>query len=455
MVMAEQPPTTRREAVVSKLRPVSEAEPPEGFYDEFDHDGPGYPAATAEQLTRGEAPNRRTPSTLAEVAHRWRDEGALVHEPTGIPALDELTGGGPVYGTRWYLLGAPDAGKTALLAQLADQWQARGVVIGILAVDEEDSDLALRFAQRRKFSRAECEQRSDDTLRELDDAFAKVDRVLFYDADWTIEASAKDLAERAKAIDPSARAALLIDSVQTVRCAAVSQAERELTERQVVSSNVRAIRHVSTLYRLIVLATSEMNRNAYRSVKNAEEQDDMAAAKESGAVEYSARVMLAMRSIKDHGELVEVRAVKNKHGPRWPVAAPVFLSIDRARMTLASSEKPDESDDEETAKADQIKGKATAYAALIAPVLARHPGLPVRRFRDQANADCGIGKDYVGVALARLGAAVVERPGKRGAKYLYLDGSRVPAEVMALVPLELRPNIARASAFPEGSNDRG
>jgi hypothetical protein len=55
---------------------------------------------------------------------------------------------------------------------------------------------------------------------------------------------------------------------------------------------------VGTRYRMICIATTEMNRAAYRSVEAAEASNDMAAGKESGAIEFSARVMLSLRSVK-------------------------------------------------------------------------------------------------------------------------------------------------------------
>ncbi len=61
---------------------------------------------------------------------------------------DELTAGGPVYGTRWYVVGAPDAGKTALLIRIAHDYFWRGVAVGLLAVDEDPTDIVTRFAQR-------------------------------------------------------------------------------------------------------------------------------------------------------------------------------------------------------------------------------------------------------------------------------------------------------------------
>ncbi len=87
--------------------------------------------------------NHRPPSALtpSDVLAEWGRRGPLVHEPTGLDWLDERTGGGLPYGTRCYVLGAPDAGKTALMIELADSYVSRGVPVGILAIDEEPGDI--------------------------------------------------------------------------------------------------------------------------------------------------------------------------------------------------------------------------------------------------------------------------------------------------------------------------
>lgn len=377
--------------------------------------------------------------TPAERIEQWCKDGPLVHEATGIPKLDELTGGGPVYGSRWYVLGAPDAAKTALLVQLADEWQARGVVVGFLAVDEEADDLTTRLAQRAKFSRRECEQRADDTMRELRDAMSTV-RVRLYGPEWTIEAAAEDLAKHAG----GKPAALFVDSIQQVACTAILVTEREMSERQVVNANVRAVRAVATRHRLIVVSTSEMNRNAYRNVEAAEVANDMAAGKESGAIEFSARVMLSLRSVKDHGDLVQLRVVKSKHGPSYPAAEDLFLRIDRGRQTLTPADAPPQPD---AAKVREDRGRESvlADAAAVALALADSPGAVLRPLYAALKAAHGsFSKDRADAGLARLGDAVVRRPGPRRALYLYLDGSRLGEDVLAAVSLEDRARLASA-----------
>lgn len=300
----------------------------------------------------------RHPTTIAEVLNRWEAEGPLVHEPTGLGALDEALGGGPTYGSRAIIQGAPDAGKTALLYQIAETLAARGVVVGFHAVDEEDSDLVTRAMQRHGFRRAECEARGDalDPMRErLTDAL-----IFFYDGAWSIEDATTDLATRAA----GKRLAYLVDSIQTVTCDKTRLADREPSERAMVTANMLALRSTATKHRLIAIATSEMNRNAYRGEEASGASGDMAAGAESRAIEYQARWMVSLRNVKGEPDLVRMSVVKNKLGPG---GQEIYLRINRASQTLRETDytpppptaKPDTLDDDAEAVKRVILSKGT------------------------------------------------------------------------------------------------
>ena len=55
----------------------------------------------AEAMNKPKPVKVRTP---VEVARAWKGN-PLVHQPTGLARLDDLTGGGSVFGSRWYVLG--------------------------------------------------------------------------------------------------------------------------------------------------------------------------------------------------------------------------------------------------------------------------------------------------------------------------------------------------------------
>jgi KaiC/GvpD/RAD55 family RecA-like ATPase len=256
-----------------------------------------------------------------------------VHQPTSLPSLDEYTNGGIVYGSRVYLMGAPDAGKTALLIQLAHQYASEGICVGLLAVDEEPGDVVTRFAQREGWERSDCEVREARTLEHMAEELDKLP-IRFYGDEHTIESAAEDLATWAATLGK--RAFFGIDSIQTVTSEAGVDADGP---REFVTANVRAVRTVTTRHRLLTVATSEMGRGSYRNQQQALQQDDMAAGKESGAIEYSARVLLALRTVKGQPGLVNCKVVKNKLGQSQ---VEFHMNIDKRRQLLTECSGPEE-----------------------------------------------------------------------------------------------------------------
>lgn len=308
------------------------------------------PDAPDEVEIQGEKPKKQ-PLTLRDVVEGWQQEGPLVHLPTGIDALDDLTGGGPVLGSRVYLIGAPDAGKTALLVQIMDTYLARGIPCAILAVDEEAGDLAMRMLQRRGFDRADCERRSPEQLVAM---LARVtggrEQLWLYGPEWTIEEMMADFAGRSGGHSPAGERVCFIDSMQTVRS---SGEQADDSTYLAVTERVRAVRAGATRYRMLAIATSEMSRAAYRSRKSEENQSDMASAKESGAIEYSARVLLALRSVPGASDEVELRVVKNKHGrSHRNDEHGIFLRMNRATQVLTEDSAFEPVDPAEEAKAE-------------------------------------------------------------------------------------------------------
>ena len=291
------------------------------------------------------SPKKVRRTCIADVLSRWRTSGPLIHQATCFDELNRATSGGPVFGSRWYVMGAPDASKTLLLTQLAHIWSEAGVTVGMLAVDEEDEDLVTRIAQRTAppewngahFQRGHCEGR-DSKILDLMQKHLANSTIVFYGDDCTIEDAARDLAELATI--RGQRAILMVDSIQTVECSSVRMSmSKDVSTREKITSNVRAIRSCASEHKMLVMCTSEMNRSAYKAIGKAE-QNDMAAAKESGAIEYSARVMLALRNVQEEDNCIEVKVIKNKHGPSFPHLEPFYLSIDRHTQWLHSRTPP-------------------------------------------------------------------------------------------------------------------
>jgi len=89
----------------------------------------------------------------------------------------------------------------------------------------------------------------------------------------------------------------------------------------------------------------------------------MASGKQSGAIEYSARVMLSFENALSQGELLpdtfKVAVEKNKHGPRGNF---FYIGIDRARMMLAHVPGPDAQAEEMAAAEERRRQKAASEA---------------------------------------------------------------------------------------------
>lgn len=410
--------------------------------------GPSAGAPPTQPAAPASPPTRRADSP-SDILDRWAKHGPLIHLPTGIRGLDLMIGGGPVFGTRFYFLGAPDAGKTALIVQILDEYLERGLAVGLLAVDEDPEDLLQRFLQRRNWTRQQCEQRKPEDLAQMREQVAGLPLRL-YDASYSIEAAAEDLARFAK--ERGLRAAFGIDSIQTARCAL----EDESASRyEAVTARVQAVRRVATEHDFITFATSEMSRAAYRSVAAGERINDMAAAKESGAIEYSARVAVSLRSVENQPDLVNLRVIKNKHGQSHAPSEPgIHLRLDRKHQRLTEDTEFACPQPENSAKAKAaLKDQETLEdAARIAVIVARTPGIVSTDLEAAASARTpgGMGVKRFGRARATLGQALVTEPGKRTTKHVYLNPAVLDPEVLARVPAKDRPIVA-SSRPPEAA----
>ena len=389
----------------------------------------GTPEAPEWQSTDSSKTNAEVIDASVEaVIERFRRRGPMIHEPTDIAGIDDRTCGGPVYGTRFYILGAPDAGKTLLLAQIADTYLQRGIAVGFLASDEDSEDVLQRFLQRRGVTRAECEGQDgpalDNALRDVGHLPLRI-----YPRSYTIEQSAADLMAFAKA--KGLRPALLMDSLQTIRC---STEDPDASTYVNVTKRVESIREVATHYNLIAMCTSEMSRGSYRSIRGAD-QSDMAAGKESGAIEYSARVMVALRSVPKESSMVELRFAKNKHGRvHREDEKGVFFMVHAAAQFL--EEDPDYEPPTKTDSGNQKRSEQMmADVALVAVWIAEHPGRGVRQIDAGMKKEAGMGKERVSTArtyLEEIGALAV-MPAGNNKKQHFLDGEVLDPEILDLI----------------------
>lgn len=154
-------------------------------------------AAPAGEHRRQPEPSALPVETPGSIITRWRQEGPLVRVPTGIAPIDELSRGGWPFPWRVLLVGAPSAGKTFVATVIADHMARSlaqaGIVAGILGVDEEPEDLAVRLAQIAGYTIEEIEARSPAVLTEIDRQLAALP-IRLYDVRHSIESAAAELA---------------------------------------------------------------------------------------------------------------------------------------------------------------------------------------------------------------------------------------------------------------------
>ena len=384
-----------------------------------------------EILDEGEADDR-CGDPMAIVRQIERD-GPLVRVSTGIESLDQMTGGGFPLGSRVYLIGAPDAGKTALVVQMGDEFLRQGIPVAFLGVDEEPIDLMTRLMQRRGVRRTDCEERSTATLARMRQEVGGVPLLLF-DGGTAIEGAAAKLhalaRNRAPGVDRPP-CALIVDSVQAARTA--KEAERDGLYAQ-VTERVGALRAAAKRYRMLVISTSEMNRGAYRSKKVDEQSADMASAKESGAIEFSARVLLSLRNVEGSSDVVALRVVKNKHGPSHRDQDGIFLRVDRAGQQLTEDNdfKPLDLDERRAAGALE---RGIVDAGKVVGVLCSGD-LGVNDLKAKMKSLHGMSPGRTADARAVLieAGAIEERPSPRGGKQQHLVLDKVPANIRAQMP---------------------
>ena len=390
-------------------------EPPPG---RFDDDAPD--ASPEESEPALAASPASPPLTPANVVAVWRLDGPLVRIPTGLAALDKACRGGLPVPWRLYIIGAPSAGKTLLQVATADHMARAaaeaGACVGILAVDEEPEDITIRLLQIAGFTVAEAEARDPEVLRQMGAALEGL-AIRLYDATWTIETAAADLA--AWAAQQRRHGVLFVDSLQTAR----SSAGAGTTARDGVEANVRATRWAATTHRLLVVATSEANRASYRNDDAAKDTNDLAAGAETRAIEFGAQTLLMLRTPKDEPDTIHVRIAKNRRA----FVGEFWLRLDRERHRVTECDDPNADPNRVATREHEqrqgVKASVLFDAEHLASVLRCHPdGLGELALRAELRTQgftWGVNRLLAAKAALAAGhkgcrlAEVSEGPGKR------------------------------------------
>ena len=342
----------------------------------------------------------------AEIANAWAASGPLVRMPTGFATIDEACRGGIPTPWRWGIIGAPSAGKTFLAKVIASRFIALGGVFVVwLAVDEDPDDITIRAAQEEGFTVEECERRDPIVMQDIARRLEGVPLRL-YGSEWTIEAAVADGEKRAPA---GSRIVVVLDSIQTVRSEAGALAE---SKRELVVANVAATRVISRKH--LVIFTSEANRGAYANDLIAASSSGMAAAKESGDIEFACQTFFVLSTPKGHANTVHVKCPKNRRGAKGQFE--LWLSIDRHRHRLTECANPQDGDAD--VKEDHSKRANHEHARVVQQIVLGQPGIGTKNLRGAVMAELGIGREKADVAItvAERSGLIENRPETRGTR---------------------------------------
>lgn len=263
---------------------------------------------------------------------------------TGFTRLDDALGGGIYEGL--YVLGAVSSlGKTTFCLQLADQIAEEHDVI-IFSLEMARAELMAKSLSRLSLMLCGGETRNAKTTRAITDPtqssrFSFAERELMNTATkeyariasrvWINEGlgtiGTKQIGDAIRRhIDITGRAPfVLIDYLQIL-----ASPDPHMSDKQATDKNVFELKRISRANKCPILAVSSFNRDNYTAALN------MAAFKESGAIEYSSDVLLGIQpqGMTDKGtetskasnaktldnckradtRQLELKVLKNRHG---------------------------------------------------------------------------------------------------------------------------------------------
>lgn len=247
--------------------------------------------------------------------------------------LDRDTRGGIPRGKRVVLVGMPGGCKTMMAVFWAWLWEAAGAFLVYLAADDSPENVAMRLGQLAGYSRDDLEADDDDMRRAAAEKLAGR-RIQLLDGE---DAWLEDAIEAVAAAPPGSQPVLIVDSLQTVRS---REAQGIDSIRERISTVMAALRSPARAG-AIVVAISEMARGGYRDGDRSREVSALAAAKESGSIEYGADLLLGLRMVKDEVGQFEVEIAKNRLGRVPPADERIRLRLDFTSASLSEIAAPD------------------------------------------------------------------------------------------------------------------
>ena len=295
---------------------------------------------------------------LGEVESRkeFNASGRFVGLTTGFSHLDEVTLG--LQTGLWVVGARPSLGKTTFIRQLVDQVAMSNPDTPCLLVSYEQSRFELTLKTISRLSRVDScliqkGRLSEDNERRVNKAIDRyhthASAVYIYEGDAktnveTIKAKARQILKRHNA----KRLLVALDFLQLVPPAdgVFIKTDKERLDR-VCSDLRRLARELDSP----IVAVSSLNRPSYKQGGRIKQggRMDLASFKESGGIEYSADVAVAMEANEDASQaltrerrkpmrVVDLRILKNRNGERakitfeFDLPLATFTEIDKREL---------------------------------------------------------------------------------------------------------------------------
>lgn len=321
------------------------------------------PRATVSTVSNQPSPPPVDPSdawpSLASLVGRLRDAPAKL--PTGLEPIDAGWRGGAPAGLLWVIGGAPGAGKTTFAVHLAHAWAQQGIPVGYIAGDEPREGVLIRLGQQIGLDRTFLEEGRPVPLGDLEKHLAPLP-LLLVDPDDDPGVEVESVAAALRRRWGEGPAVLVIDSLQSMARRIPDDVAE--TPRSKVDAFLKGCKAAAKRHGIVILCLSELARGAYSGGQLA--TNDLAAAKESGAIEYEAGALCVLRSVEDEPGLVSVTWAKSRPGR----VEPFGLRINHRTATVEVTEAPSK-------KKNAAPGDAhRELLGLVAEFVKRHPGTP-------------------------------------------------------------------------------
>ena len=262
--------------------------------------------------------------------------------PTGFPYLDMLLDGG-LYSSLIVLGAEPSQGKTALGLQMMNNIARRGKDALIISlemsrfelIERSISFLSHKLDKDNALTIPEIISSGDEKSKLSDEKRSNLNKAteLFFDeyaphlfiyetmGDMTTEKIRKILDSYVSQAGTSP--VVMVDYIQLLQ--QPENIRHSMSDKQILDKNISSLKQISRDFNTPVLAISSLNRTTYSAPVGRDEANfksnrvRLESFKESGAIEYSADIVLGLNKMGNNisPRHMELDILKNRHGKRW------------------------------------------------------------------------------------------------------------------------------------------